>query len=142
MGLFNKKQEQIIVAAIKEAEKNTSAELKVHIDSKCKGEPLDEAAKWFARLKMGNTQARNGVLIYIAYKDRKIAVIGDKGINELVESDFWDSTYKIMRDKFVVGDYSGGLSDAIGNISGKLKHYFPSNSDDVNEINDDISYGS
>ena len=120
----------------------TSAEIKVHIDGHCKGEPLDVAVKWFAKLKMDKTAAHNGVLIYVAYKDRKLAIIGDKGINELVESDFWDCTYKIMREKFVEGDYCGGLSDAIANVAKKLKLYFPYQSDDVNELSDDISYGN
>lgn len=141
MGFISKEQEKKLIEAIKSAECGTSAEIKVHIDKHCKGNPLDEAVVWFERLKMDKTKDRNGVLIYVAYKDRKVAIIGDNGINALVGDTFWDSTYHLMIEHFKKGDMCQGLCEAINNVSLKLKQFFPYQSDDVNELSDDISYG-
>lgn len=141
MKLFTKEQEDRIVEAIKAAELGTSAEVKIHIDKHCKKDPKDEAVKWFFTLEMEKTAARNGVLIYLAYKDRKAAIIGDSGINTLVDDDFWDCTYAIMKEEFVKGDICEGLCKAVANISVKLKEYFPYSDDDINELSDEISYG-
>ncbi len=142
MKFITKEDEKVLVSAIKKAEMGTSAEIKVHIDTYCKGEPLQEALRWFNKLNMSETEARNGVLIYVAFKDRKLAILGDKGIHELVGDDFWDATYELMKSHFSTGDFVGGLEEAIANVSVQLKHYFPYQEDDVNELSDDISYGN
>ncbi|MEG1635191.1 MAG: TPM domain-containing protein [Rikenellaceae bacterium] len=142
MEFINKEEEKRLIAAIKSAELGSSAEIKVHIDKYCKGNPLDEAVRWFLKLKMEQTKDRNGVLIYVAYKDKKVAIIGDKGINALIGETFWDSTYHLMREQFKKGNICEGLCDAIGNVSKKLKQFFPYATDDVNELSDDISYGN
>ncbi|MFI3314640.1 MAG: TPM domain-containing protein [Rikenellaceae bacterium] len=141
MKILTKEQELLVTSAIGVAEKGTSAEIKVHIDKHCKENPLDKAVETFFFLEMQKTAARNGVLIYLAYKDRKVAIIGDKGINELVDDSFWDSTYSIMKEEFVKGDICQGLCKAIENVGDKLKEFFPYQSDDVNELSDEISYG-
>ncbi len=141
MSLFSKDQETRITTAIGVAEKGTSAEIKIHIDKHCKANPLDKAVEKFFALKMEETAARNGVLIYLAYKDRKVAIIGDKGINEVVDNDFWDSTYSIMKSEFAKGDICQGLCMAVENVGEKLKQFFPYQEDDINELSDEISYG-
>lgn len=142
MDFINNEQEKRLIEAIKLAELGTSAEIKVHIDKHCKGNPLDEAVRWFLKLKMEQTKDRNGVLIYVAYKDKKVAIIGDKGINSLVDDAFWDSTYCLMSEEFKKGNMCEGLCKAIESVSLKLKQFFPYETDDVNELSDDISYGN
>ena len=135
------KGEQQIVQAIKEAELNTSGEIRVHIESKCASDPLQRAVYIFNYLKMYNTQARNGVLIYVAVESRKLAIIGDAGINNVVPDNFWENIKQRMGAAFSQGDFIGGLSGAIRESGESLKKYFPYQSDDVNEQPDEISFG-
>lgn len=130
-----------IVDAIKEAELNTSGEVRVHIESNCKGDPIDRAVYLFKYLKMYNTEARNGVLFYVAVKSKKIAVIGDDGINSVVPSDFWNSIICQMESDFKNGRQIDGLVTAIKSTGESLKKYFPYKSNDVNEQPDEISFG-
>ena len=133
--------EQQIVAAIKEAELDTSGEIRVHIEAKCPTDPLKRAVYIFNYLKMYNTQARNGVLVYVAVESRKFAIIGDAGINKVVPDNFWDSIKMRMVEAFSAGDYVGGISAAIREAGASLKKYFPYQSDDINEQPDEISFG-
>lgn len=142
MKILTHEEELKVVEAIQRGERSTSAEIKIHIDKKCPKDPLDSAVEWFHKLKMEQTELRNGVLIYIASDDRKMAIIGDKGINELVEDGFWNTTYEIMRSSFSKGEYCQGLCGAIDSVAAILKQHFPYQSDDVNELSDDISYGN
>lgn len=130
-----------IERAIKEAELNTSGEIRVHIESKCLQDPLQRAVYIFNYLKMFNTQARNGVLIYVAVESRKFAIIGDAGINKVVPDNFWNSIKENMGAAFSQGKYIDGLVEAIREAGVSLKRYFPYQSDDVNEQPDEISFG-
>jgi len=130
-----------IVDAIKEAELNTSGEIRVHIESYCKGSVLDRAAYIFKKLKMHKTNLRNGVLFYLAYKDRKFAILGDAGINAKVPENFWDEIKERMAAKFREGKFAEGLSEGIIESGNQLKKHFPYQTDDVNELSDDISFG-
>ncbi len=130
-----------IEQAIKEAELNTSGEIRVHIESKCAGDPLQRAVYIFNYLKMFNTQARNGVLIYIAVESRKFAIIGDAGINKVVPDNFWNSIKEEMGAAFSQGKYVDGLVQAVKEAGTSLKCYFPYQSDDINEQPDEISFG-
>jgi uncharacterized membrane protein len=130
-----------IEQAIKEAELNTSGEIRVHIESKCPQDPLQRAVYIFNYLKMFNTQARNGVLIYVAVESRKFAIIGDAGINKVVPDNFWNSIKENMGAAFSQGKYIDGLVEAIREAGVSLKRYFPYQSDDVNEQPDEISFG-
>lgn len=135
-----KGQEQI-TAAIKAAELNTSGEIRVHIESKCPGDVLERAVYIFNYLKMYRTQARNGVLIYVAVESRKLAIIGDSGMNAKVPADFWDRIKQKMGASFSCGEYIEGLCEAIEEAGLSLKKYFPYQSDDINEQPDEISFG-
>ena len=131
----------LIEQAIKEAELDTSGEIRVHLESKCPSDPLQRAVYIFNYLKMYNTQARNGVLVYVAVESRKFAIIGDAGINNVVPDDFWDNIKERMRSSFAQGNYVEGLVVAIKETGASLKKYFPYQSDDVNEQPDEISFG-
>lgn len=130
-----------IEQAIKEAELDTSGEIRVHIESKCTSDPLQRAVYIFNYLKMYNTQARNGVLIYVAVESRKFAIIGDAGINKAVPDNFWDSIKEGMGAAFSQGKYIEGLANAIKVAGESLKQYFPYRNDDINEQPDEISFG-
>lgn len=130
-----------IVMAIEAAEKNTSGEIRVHVESFCKGDQYLRAAYVFSKLGMFKTQNRNAVLIYIAVKSHKFAIIGDSGINERTGAGFWNDIKDGMESAFRAGEFTDGIAGAIAGIGEKLKSYFPYASDDVNELSNDISYG-
>jgi uncharacterized membrane protein len=131
-----------IVDAIKEAEMNTSGEIKVHIEQECPdADPLVRAKFVFEYLALHKTVLRNGVLFYLAHGDRKFAVLGDKGIDQAVTSVFWDSTKEILRNYFSRELYTDGLCEGIAEAGKQLKKHFPYQSNDRNEIPDDISFG-
>lgn len=130
-----------IVDAVKEAEKNTSGEIRVHIDDRCKKDILDRAADVFALLKMHKTELRNGVLFYLAIEDRQFAVLGDAGINALVPDNFWESVKEAMTKQFSQNNFPEGLIAGITLAGENLKKHFPYQKDDINELPDEISFG-
>lgn len=138
---LSKEDESQIVQAIKAAEHRTSGEIRVHIESVCKGEVLDRAAWLFKSLKMHKTALRNGILIYLSTTDRKFAIIGDAGINAVVPEGFWNDVKDLMIGNFSKGDLSKGFVLGIARVGEKLKEFFPYQEDDVNELPDEISYG-
>ena len=138
---FSAQQKTDIVNAIKSAELNTSGEIRVHVEMNCKGNVLDCAANIFAKLKMHKTEQRNGVLFYLSVESKKFAVLGDVGINKVVPTDFWDSIKSVMQEKFVQGNFTEGLVKGIEMAGEKLKANFPYQTNDVNELPDDISFG-
>lgn len=139
---FNDQQQKTIVAAIKEAEKNTSGEVKVHIEKKCGKHVLDRASEVFSMLNLHQTKLRNGVLFYLAVEDHKFAILGDSGINLKVPANFWDNIKEMMQQEFRSGKFTEGLSTGIIKTGEQLKVHFPYQSDDVNEISDDISFSN
>ena len=136
---LSKAEEQEIVHAIVEAEKNTSGEIRVHLEEHTEKSPLERAQEVFFELKMDETQDRNGVLFYVCVSDKKFAIIGDKGINEAVESDFWDCTKDTVIANFKEGNFKKGLVEGILRAGERLKKYFPYQSDDTNELSNEIS---
>lgn len=140
-SVFTPEQKAAIVAAIKQAELSSSAEIRVHIENNCPGAVLDRAVEVFTMLKMHKTADRNGVLVYVALKDHKTAIIGDININKQVGRDFWQECYGAMSDHFTKGEFTEGICDAVGKLEMELKSHFPHQSNDVNELPDDISFG-
>lgn len=134
-------QQETVVAAVRLAEKNTSGEIRIHLDSKCEGDPVKTAEKVFARLGMHKTRLQNGVLIYLACESKVFAIIGDKGINDSVPEGFWADVAQEMAENFREGRFAEGLSRAVVQIGVKLSAFFPYQEDDVNEQPDDISFG-
>jgi len=137
---FNKEQEAQIIASVKEAERETSGEIRVHIESSCREDVLDRAAWIFKKLGMHKTAERNGVLFYLAVKDRKFAVIGDAGINEKVPEGFWNETKEFLLKNFLEARFTEGLSGGILMAGNQLKTHFPFKKDDINELSDEISF--
>ena len=134
-------EEQEIVQAIVVAEKNTSGEIRVHIEEHSEKAPLDRAQEVFFELKMDGTKDRNGVLFYVGVADKKFAIIGDKGINDVVKADFWNSTKEVVIANFKENHFKKGLVDGILKAGEQLKIYFPYQSDDVDELSNEISRG-
>jgi uncharacterized membrane protein len=137
---FTKEQQAQILASLKEAELETSGEIRVHIETSHKGEVLDRAAWLFKKLGMHKTAERNGVLFYLAVKDRKFAIIGDAGINAKVHAGFWDDVSELLKKNFKEGKFTEGLSEGILLAGEHLKIHFPHREDDVNELPDEISF--
>jgi len=138
---FSKEEQKQIVEAIKAAENLTSGEIRVHIENHCKEEILDRTTFLFSKMGMHKTELRNGVLIYLAVKDRQFSIVGDAGINSKVADNFWDEITASTIAHFKEGNYSTGLCEAIKQCGEKLVEYFPVAEDDVNELSDDISFG-
>lgn len=133
--------EEAIIAAIQQAEKNTSGEIRIHIENHSEKPPLERAQEVFHVLGMDATSQRNGVLFYVGVSDRSFAIIGDEGIDKAVEADFWDCTRDIVISNFKEGRFSDGLVAGILRAGDRLQAYFPFNNEDKNELPDTISKG-
>lgn len=140
-NFFTKEEKQSIEDAIRQAEQNTSGEIRVHIENKCKEDVLDRAAYIFDKLGMKKTALRNGVLFYLAVNSRKFAIIGDQGINAVVPENFWNDIKEMMAKHFQQGEFAIGLEKGIKEAGEHLKKHFPHKSDDINELSDEISFG-
>jgi uncharacterized membrane protein len=139
-AFFTREQQVAIARAIGEAEHATSGEIRVHIETSCKADVLDEAAWLFRKVGMHKTADRNGVLIYLALKERKFAIIGDTGINSVVPLGFWDEIRDHMKNRFSENLFTEGLTEGIIMAGQQLKEHFPHSKDDINEITDTISF--
>ncbi|MBC5993922.1 TPM domain-containing protein [Pontibacter cellulosilyticus] len=134
--------EEKIMAAIREAEVNTSGEIRVHVESNCDKDVLDRATEVFAELHMHQTKERNGVLFYIALEDHQFAVLGDAGINAIVPDHFWEDITEHVIKHFKQKHYAEGLAEGILMAGEQLKSHFPyDRKGDVNELSDDVSFG-
>jgi uncharacterized membrane protein len=139
-SFFSKEQQDQILAAVRGAEKETSGEIRVHIESVLTEDVLDRAAWLFHKLGMDKTADRSGVLFYLAVDNKRFAIIGDAGINSKVPAGFWDEISELLRKNFKEGKFTEGLSEGIAMAGIQLKTYFPRNHDDVNELSDEISF--
>jgi uncharacterized membrane protein len=140
MFFFTRKEKKQILAGVREAEKHTSGEIRVHLEYKSHGPVYGYAQKVFRRIGMTQTVQRNGVLIFLATKDKKFAVLGDVGISEKVPEGFWNDVVQIMQEHFKQNKFAEGISEAAIRIGEKLKVFFPHLANDKNELPDDISY--
>ncbi|MEH6659655.1 TPM domain-containing protein [Leeuwenhoekiella marinoflava] len=136
---LNTEEEQDVVEAIRQAELKTSGEIRVHLERQCEGEALERAKLLFHQLKMDNTKAENGVLIYVAIDAKKFAICGDRGINKVVPEGFWQSTKDLMQTEFKNRKFKSGLVKGIISAGEQLAHFFPWDEDDINELSDEIS---
>jgi uncharacterized membrane protein len=134
-------EEQEIVEAIRIAEKETSGEIRVHIEKTTTKDAYDRAKEVFHELKMNQTELKNGVLIYLAVDDHNFVICGDKGINDVVEANFWDCTRDAMLAQFKQNQFKQGLVDGILRAGEQLKKYFPYQEGDNNELSNEISKG-
>jgi uncharacterized membrane protein len=125
--------------AILEAEASTSAEIRVHLDHRCPGDPMARAVAVFEGLGMHKTAERHGVLIYIAIADRKLAVIGDRGIHERVGDQYWPELVAAVTSHFRDERPRDGLVHAVGELGQVLRQHFPRRPDDVDELGNEVS---
>ncbi|MGA2407413.1 MAG: TPM domain-containing protein [Bacteroidales bacterium] len=139
-SFFSKEQQAQILASVREAELETSGEIRVHIETSLKGDVLDRAAWLFKKMGMHKTAERNGVLFYLAVNDKKFAIIGDAGINAKVHAGFWDDISELLKKNFKEGKFAEGLSEGILLAGEHLKIHFPHSKDDINELPDEISF--
>ena len=140
---FNEEDRQLIVDAIQNAERMTSGEVRVFVESKCSYvDAIDRAAELFFKLQMQETKDRNAVLVYVAMKDRQLAVFGDEGIHQKVGNEYWNTEVKKMISNFNRDNYAKGISEVVKDIGATLTQHFPYNNvTDKNELPDDIVFG-
>ena len=132
-------EESQIIDAIRVAEKNTSGEIRVHLEKSSDKNPLERAKEVFYFLKMDKTKDQNGVLFYVAVDDHQFSIIGDKAIDKVVSNDFWNSIKDTVIKQFSQGKHAQGLIDGILETGKKLKEYFPYQQDDQEELSNEIS---
>lgn len=140
---FSAEEQQLIIEAIRNAERRTSGEVRVFVESKCSYmDAIDRAAELFLNLEMQKTDDRNAVLVYVAMKDRQLAVFGDEGIHQKVGNEFWNNEVQKMINNFNRENYAAGISEIVRDIGEALTKNFPFNNDtDKNELPDDIVFG-
>lgn len=128
-----------VVEAIQAAEEITSGEIRVHLDKKGEKDPFIEAKRVFERLGMTKTKERNGVLIYLCFARKQLAILGDQGINEKVPEGYWDELYENMITAFKNENYCLGICEAVQHVGEKLSAHFPVNGDNPNELSNEIT---
>lgn len=138
---ISKEEEARIIQAIEEAEDHTSGEIRIHIEKRAGKNPVERAKEVFNILHMDETKDRNGVLIYVGTEDHSFAIIGDKGINDRVESHFWEDTKELILTHFKNKQFCDGLVQGVLHVGLRLKSYFPYQEDDIDELPNEISRG-
>lgn len=139
-AFLSKREEEEVVEAIRQAERKTSGEIRVHLEPSTGDQDIFERAmEVFHALKMDNTKEANGVLIYVAVEDRNFVIYGDKGINDVVPDDFWESTKELIVGHFKNGKFKDGLVDGVLKAGEQLQKHFPWDENNTNELSDQIS---
>ena len=129
-----------IADAITAAERHTTGEICVHVTPRCRGNVMKRAVKTFNRLHLYTTKRRNAVLIFIAYEDRKLAILGDTAINEAVPEGFWDGEVEELTNYLKAGRPVDGLCAIIARMGERLSEYFPGERDDENELSNQVTF--
>jgi uncharacterized membrane protein len=139
-AFLNQLQHDAIIGAIREAEKRTSGEIRVFISHKQVGDPVAAAQTHFEELGMTQTHHRNGVLIFVAPRARKFAVIGDTAVHQRCGDAFWQALAAEMTGHFKKSDFSAGIIHAIEKAGQLLGAHFPPQAGDGNELPDEIEH--
>ena len=129
-----------LIKAIQLAELKTSGEVRILLEKTIKGDALDECKKKFTELNMHQTKDRNGILFYLAINSKSFAVWGDEGIHQKVSDEFWKSITDCAIGYFKQNDLITGIEKSVELCGEKLKIHFPLQTDDKNELSNDISY--
>ncbi|HEY8388701.1 MAG TPA: TPM domain-containing protein [Parasegetibacter sp.] len=142
-GLIPEKDQALIIEAIKDAEKQTSGEIRVYMEKHCRFvDPVDRAMEVFETLKMHQTKDRNAVLVYIALNDHQLAVFGDEGIHQKVGQKFWEAEVSKMIAEFKADHFGEGVAEVVRDIGEALRLHFPYDREtDKNELPDEIVFG-
>ena len=149
MSLFRRKEfftdeeKQSIIDAVRNAEQRTSGEVRVFVESRCRYvNAIDRAVEIFENLQMQKTALRNATLVYVATKDKQLAVFGDEGIHQKVGNEYWANEVMKMIHAFNRDNIAEGISRCVLNIGEALATHFPyDKSTDKNELPDDIVFG-
>ncbi|MBK5258638.1 MAG: TPM domain-containing protein [Thermoanaerobaculia bacterium] len=128
-----------ITDAVATAERQTSGEIRVHIQPKARGEIREVAERTFERLGMTKTALRNGVLLFVACEEQRFVILGDKGLDTLVPAGFWDEIAAKLTVRFRAGEFTEGIEEAVHGAGDQLKEFFPRAYNDVNELTNDIN---
>lgn len=130
-----------VAAAIREAERATSGEIRVSVAPFFWGNVEKTAEKAFHRLGMENTADRNGVLIFLVPSRKRFAILGDTGIHAKVGQAFWHDVSACLSSQFRQGAFTEGLVEAIRMVGDRLATHFPSAGEaDRNELSDDVDF--
>lgn len=142
-NIFTTDEQTLIVEAIRAQERRTSGEIRIYIESKCKYvDPVDRAKEIFLQLEMTKTADRNGVLLYIAHKDKQLAILGDEGIHLKLGDGFWLSEVQKILQSFNATQFVEGIITIVNDIGNALYTHFPfDEASDKNELPDDIVFG-
>jgi uncharacterized membrane protein len=142
-NFFTPEEQQLIVDAVRNAERMTSGEVRVFVENKCSYmNAIDRAAELFFKLEMDATDDRNAVLLYVAMKDKQLAVFGDEGIHKKVGNNYWNGEVDKMIKNFNRNNYAEGIKEVVIDIGEALTKHFPYNNDtDKNELPDEILFG-
>ena len=140
---FTEEEKLQVIEAVRNAEKRTSGEVRVFVESRCSYmDAIDRAKEIFVDLKMYETVDRNAVLVYVALKDKQLAVFGDEGIHSKLGNEYWNAEVRKMISKFNKENYAEGLKEVVTDIGEALTQHFPYKNDtDKNELPDDIVFG-
>lgn len=140
-NFFSNKESDILVGQIAGIELNTIGELRIHVEDLCDQDPYKRAVEVFNSLEMYKTISRTGILIYLATEDKKLAIIGDKGIHEKVGTDYWAKIMRDVKEIFNQKSVFEGILYGVEEVGKKLIEYFPEQNKPVNELSNEISYG-
>ena len=141
IGFFSHEEGDSIIEAIRLAEMKTSGEIRVHLEEACKNQTFDDAVSVFHRLGMDNTKDRNGVLFFLVPERKEFSIYGDEGIHNKVPEGYWSEITLHVQGQFRNGEFACGVCEGVAMVGDKLKTLFPYQSDDKNELPDEISYG-
>jgi uncharacterized membrane protein len=135
-------EQQQVMEAIRAAEKKTSGEIRVYMESRCSYlDPVDRARELFYQLNMQKTVQGNGVLLYLAIKDHQLAIYGGQGIHEKVGTEFWNKEVKQILGEFKAHHYADGIAHTVTDIGSALQTHFPYDNQDKNELSNEIIFG-
>lgn len=135
---FTKEERNEIVSAICDAERKTSGEIRVYLERKSPRDLMKRAKAVFEKLGMTRTKRKNGVLFYLCLNKRQFVILGDRGIHEKVEKDFWKSVALQVERHFAQGEFVKGVVSGIIAIGEKLKTHFPWEPGDTNELSNAV----
>ncbi len=140
---FSEDEKQRILESIRQSERNTSGEIRIYVESRCRFvDPLDRASEVFWGLKMDHTEQRNAVLVYVAMRDHQYAVFADEGIYQKAGETFWKEKVEKMNLRFKENQVAEAIVEVIRDIGEALHYHFPYNiSTDKNELPDEIVFG-
>ena len=139
---FTPIEKKTIVAAIEKAELQTSGEVRVFVESKCNYvNAIDRAKELFESLDMHKTQDKNAVIVYVALKDRQLAIYADEAIYQIAGKAFWHNQVITMLQHFNSNDYVDGIAAVVNQIGKALQANFPYQKNDINELPNDIVFG-